>query len=184
MRGTAREKPSMRAPPIAGAAAQPARRTRFVTPEATIRSSGRTTAITQDWRVGTSISASDSRTRKSAAAIGKEGTIAAEARNKLDGICVKTIVFTNPIQRASRAAARWERVFKTRAAQKRAATISTGAPNRSKKKYDTSAAETKPPPRLSSKKSADSRVTTRRPSRESGDRRISVGASTEDDRHA
>src|SRR5207237_8735989 len=114
----------------------------------------------------------------------ERGTAPRERRNELYGMCLKTVAFPSPIQRASRAAARWDRAFNTRAAKKRTTTVSTGAPNRSKKKYDTSVAETKPPPRLSSAKRADSRVTTYRPSRESGARRKAVGASTDDERPA
>ena len=58
-------------PEINGDVAQAAIRTRFVTPEARVRSSGATTAITYDCRVGTSISTSASRSRNNRTAAEK-----------------------------------------------------------------------------------------------------------------
>src|SRR2546430_287935 len=86
--------------------AQKILRARFAMPLANVRSLGRTTAATYDWRVGTSISTSASRHRNSTIATFNEGANAAATRNKLGGRGVKTIVFTSPMRRATPAAAR------------------------------------------------------------------------------
>jgi hypothetical protein len=94
----------------------------FVTPLASVRSDGLTTAITYDSRVGTSISTSASRARNSALAIVPVGGAGAARRKRLDGRCVQTIVFSSPMRLASQAAARWDRAFNTRAAKNNLAT--------------------------------------------------------------
>src|SRR5215470_1090097 len=76
-------------------------RPRLVTPLAKVRSSGRTTAATYDWRVGTSISTSDSRKRNRTMAHRAEGATEAAIRKMLDGRCVNTMVLISPIRRAS-----------------------------------------------------------------------------------
>ena len=63
----------MASPASGGPHAHAAIRASDVTPAATVRSSGRTTAITYDCRVGTSISTSPSRSRNRVAASGKLG---------------------------------------------------------------------------------------------------------------
>src|SRR6185503_1277606 len=113
--GVMSDSPPMNHPAKAGATAQAPTRTRWVTPDATVRSDGCTTAITYDWRVGTSISTSPSRSRNRRAAIGKLGAYATVISRRLEGIWVKTIVLTSPMRRASHAAPRWDRAFRRRA---------------------------------------------------------------------
>jgi len=121
----------MKSPANAGATAHAPSRTRCVIPDASVRSSGLTTAMTYDWRVGTSISTSPSRRRNSPAATGKLGAKGTVARRRLDGMCVKTIVFTSPIRLASQAAAMCESAFMARAPKKSAPTTASLTWNRS-----------------------------------------------------
>src|SRR5215475_12122492 len=76
-----------------------------VTLAAAGRSSGVTTAITYDVRVGTSICESAERTSSSASTAARLGTNAATITQTLDGMWVNTIVLTRPKRFASRAAA-------------------------------------------------------------------------------
>src|SRR5215208_8352903 len=92
-------------PPSNGPTAHPAFRVTFVMPLAYVRAEGGTTAMTYDWRVGTSISTSASRNRKRVAATVTVGAAGASIRKRLDGRCVHTIVFNSPIRRANEAAA-------------------------------------------------------------------------------
>ena len=60
-------------------------RVKLVTPLAKVRSLGCTTAATYDWRVGTSISTSDSRNRNNTTAQRGEVTSEAAIKNTLEG---------------------------------------------------------------------------------------------------
>src|SRR5216683_2634541 len=88
----------------AGIGARAAARLRgtFVTLAAAARSSGGTTAITYDWRAGTSICDSDDRNSRKTSVSLALGIMAASIRKALDGRCVYTIVLIRPI-RAARA---------------------------------------------------------------------------------
>src|SRR5436309_15912885 len=92
------------APAIVGLIADVRRRGPAVTLAAAGRSSGVTTAITYDVRVGTSICDSAARISSSVSTIVRFGATAATMRQRLDGICVNTIVFTRPKRLASHAA--------------------------------------------------------------------------------
>ena len=80
-----------------------------VTPAAAERSSGGTTAITYDWRVGTSICEILNRNIKTAMAHGKFGISGTRISNRFDGRWVKTMVLTRPKRVASCAAYKAER---------------------------------------------------------------------------
>ena len=113
----------MTTPATDGPTAQAMFRVTLVTPLANVRSDGFTTAITYDWRVGTSISTSASRARNSAPAIAALGDAGTAIRKRLDGRCVHTMVFNSPMRRASQAAARWDSAFRTRAAKNNTAIL-------------------------------------------------------------
>src|SRR6266852_5937637 len=91
---------SMTTPASDGPTAHATLRLTFVTLLASVRSPGRTIAITYDWRVGTSISTNASRARNSVAATVALAAAGAAIRKRLDGRCVSTIVFTRPIRLA------------------------------------------------------------------------------------
>src|SRR5664280_869630 len=84
-----------------GEIAAPTERAMFVTPEAAERSSGDTTAIVYDWRVGTSICEMLNRKSKTVIANGSVGMSGTRISNIFDGMCVKTIVLIKPILLAS-----------------------------------------------------------------------------------
>src|SRR5690242_330164 len=89
-------------PANTGAIAAPVVRATPVIPAAADRSSGRTTAMTYDCRVGTSIWLMLNRassTRIASARVGISGT---SSSRMLDGRCVKTIVSTRPNRAARR----------------------------------------------------------------------------------
>jgi hypothetical protein len=87
---------------IAGEIAAPVVRAIPVTPAAADRSSGSTTAMTYDWRVGTSIWLRLNRRSRTAIASGRLGMIGTRMRSTFDGRCVNTMVFTSPIRAAIR----------------------------------------------------------------------------------
>src|SRR5689334_8757147 len=68
------------------------------------RSSGVTTAITYDVRVGTSICESNPRANNSAMATGRFGANGSAIKQKFAGKCVKTIVLIKPNRLDSRTA--------------------------------------------------------------------------------
>src|SRR5712692_7084956 len=84
------------APDIAGLMEEAKLRGTAVMLAAAVRSAGVTTAITKDVRVGTSICENAERTSKSARTTVRLEEKAATMRQTLDGICVKTMVLTNP----------------------------------------------------------------------------------------
>ena len=94
------------APASAGLAAAARLRGTDVTLAAAGRSSGATTAMTYEVRVGTSIWESALRTSNSAIASGRFGAKGTSARHRLAGRCVNTIVLMSPIRSAIQAAAK------------------------------------------------------------------------------
>jgi len=78
-----------------GEIAAPTERAILVTPEAAERSSGDTTAIVYDWRVGTSICEMLNRQSRTVIANGSVGRSGTKISNTFDGMCVKTFVLTN-----------------------------------------------------------------------------------------
>src|SRR5689334_15274062 len=111
--GAAKDNECIKKPDNDEDAAHPALRATFVVEAAKVRSSGRTTAAVYDWRVGTSISTRASRHNRRPAATGNDGAKGTAMRNRLEGRCVNTIVFTRPMRRASHAAPRCEVAFRT-----------------------------------------------------------------------
>src|SRR6266853_1177000 len=93
-----------RAPAKAGLIEEASVRGTAVTLAAAARSAGVTTAITYDVRVGTSIWDSAERTSSRPSTTRRFVEKAARIRQRLDGMCVKTIVFTRPKLFDSRAA--------------------------------------------------------------------------------
>ena len=76
-------------------------------------SGGVTTAITYDVRAGTSICERVLRISSNVMAIPGVGAKGTNIKQTFDGRCVKTIVFTRPIRRASRAAIGYENADRT-----------------------------------------------------------------------
>src|SRR3989304_6007259 len=91
-----------------GEIAAPMERAILVTPEAAERSSGDTTAIVYDWRVGTSICEMLNRNSRTVTANGSVGMGGTRISSTFDGMCVKTIVLIRPILSASRTARKAE----------------------------------------------------------------------------
>ncbi len=89
-----------------GDSAAPTDRAMVVTPDAADRSSGATTAIVYDCRVGTSICEIENRASRKAIARGRVGINGTSIRKMLDGMCVATIVLISPNFAAIRAASR------------------------------------------------------------------------------
>src|SRR6188508_1219920 len=89
---------------IDGDTAAPTERAMPVTPAAADRSSGSTTAMTYDWRVGTSIWLSANRANRTATASGRVGMNGMRMSSTFDGRWVKTIVSMRPMRAAMRAA--------------------------------------------------------------------------------
>src|SRR5919108_3748325 len=133
--GVARPAYCITLPPIAGPTAHPALRATLVIPLAYVYADGGTTAMTYDWRVGTSISTSASLARNNAAARDSVGAVGASMSSMLDGKCVNTIVLTRPMRRAIQAAARCDTTLSTRAAKNSHANCTSVMPYRSKNQY-------------------------------------------------
>src|SRR4051812_18569214 len=84
------------------------------------RSAGVTTLITNAPRAGTSICDSRLLASRHASTVSTLDASAAPMRNKLDGICVNTIVLTMPMRRASGPAASWEQADRRPVQKKKA----------------------------------------------------------------
>src|SRR5258708_2862050 len=93
-----------RAPAKAGLRDDARLRGTAVTLAAAGLSGGVTTAITYEVRVGTSICESAERTSKRPSTTRRLVEKAARIRHRLEGMCVKTMVFTRPKRLDSRAA--------------------------------------------------------------------------------
>ena len=102
-RRVARRSPSARARATARSPRRSSGRCRS-RPAAADRSSGSTTAITYDWRVGTSIWLRLKRSSSTAIASGRVGMSGTRISSTFDGRWVKTIVLISPIRAAIRAA--------------------------------------------------------------------------------
>src|SRR5256885_16329238 len=87
---------------IDGEIAAPVVRAIPVTPAAADRSSGSTTAITYDWRVGTSIWLRLNRRSRTVIARARFGINGTRIRKTFEGRWVKTIVLTRPNRAAIR----------------------------------------------------------------------------------
>src|SRR5579872_5986323 len=83
-------------PASVGEIAAPTERATVVIPEAAERSSGCTTAIVYDCRVGTSICEMQKRTSRTATASVTFGIKGTRISSTFDGRCVKTIVLISP----------------------------------------------------------------------------------------
>src|SRR6187431_1396741 len=101
-----------------GEMAAPVVRATPVTPAAAERSSGSTTAMTYDWRVGTSIWLRLKRTSRTATASGSVGMNGTRMSRRLDGMWVNTIVLMSPNRAAMRAAESDETAARRFAAKK------------------------------------------------------------------
>ena len=73
-----------------------------------------------DWLVGASICTKKARSNHRVTAIQASGTHGTAISNRLDGMWVKTIVFSSPIRRARRAATHREIAVKTLDAKNKA----------------------------------------------------------------
>jgi hypothetical protein len=82
----------MSAPVIDGEIAAPVVRATPATPAAAERSSGSTTAIVYDWRVGTSICEMLKRSNKTSTANGKVGIKGTRISRMFEGMCVNVLV--------------------------------------------------------------------------------------------
>src|SRR5262245_3964712 len=102
--GNARNDAENSAPDSAGLIDEARLRGTAVTLAAAVRSAGVTTAITYEVRVGTSICESAERRSSSASTMVRLGENAARMRQRLEGICVNTIVLTRPKRVPRRAA--------------------------------------------------------------------------------
>src|SRR5215212_938753 len=100
-----------------------------VTPAAADRSSGSTTAMTYDWRVGTSIWLRVNRSSSTAIASWRVGISGTMNRSTFDGRWVKTIVLMSPNLAAIRAADRDETAASRFAAKKIAPSTAGSTPN-------------------------------------------------------
>src|SRR5512139_1688860 len=107
-----------RGPATMGDREDPVVRAMPVIPAAAERSSGLTTAMVYDWRVGTSIWEMLKRISKTVMASGKLGMRGTRINRILEGMCVKTIVLISPILEATLAAARAEMPASTLAPKK------------------------------------------------------------------
>src|SRR5215469_13698618 len=134
----------------------------LVTPAAAPRSSGGTTAITYDWRAGTSIEETDARRRRNRIASCTFGISAARISNPLDGRCVNTIVLIRPKRAASRAETNCENDPSRPTTKKNVPAAATDMLKRLKSQSASSDCTTNPPPNASRLNSIDSRMTTLR----------------------
>ena len=82
------------------------------------RSSGVTTAMTYELRVGTSICESRLRTHRSAITCTGRRQNGIATRHRFAGRCVNTIVLTSPMRLAMRTATRYESALSTPVAKK------------------------------------------------------------------
>ena len=110
-------------PAISGDSATPRLRAMPVTPAAADRSSGSTTAIVYDWRVGTSIWLMLNRISSRSVASASVGMNGTRISSTFDGRCVNTIVRMSPKRAASGPAASAENAARMLAANRMPPTI-------------------------------------------------------------
>src|SRR6266436_400367 len=106
-----------------------------VTPAAADRSSGSTTDMTYDWRVGTSIWLRLNRRRSTVIARGRFGISGTRISSRFDGRWVKTIVSTRPILAAIREAESDDTAARRFAPKKIPPRIAGSTPNRRWNQY-------------------------------------------------
>ena len=129
-----------------------------VTPAAADRSSGSTTAIVYDWRVGTSIWLMLNRMSSTSVARASFGMNGTRISSTLDGRWVNTIVRMSPNRAASGPAASAEKAARMLAANRMPPTIAGSASNWLEPEGD-EPSMTKPPPKASSANRAARRAT-------------------------
>src|SRR2546428_11130031 len=140
-------------------------------PAAAVRSSGGTTAMVYDWRVGTSICEIEMRARYSSTADVAVGISGTSASSTFEGRCVNTIVFNSPIRRAIQLAPNSESAERTLAAKKNGPSCSAPNPQRRWNQYETMLVETNPPANASRPNSAE-RPATRPADRPTPEKRL------------
>ena len=113
-----------------GLIAAPIVRATPVIPAAAARSSGLTTAITYDWRVGTSIWLMLKRRSSRSVASVTFGISGTRISRMFDGRCVATIVLSRPKRAASRAATSADTPARMFAEKKRTPSVSASTPYR------------------------------------------------------
>src|SRR5262249_34568081 len=118
------------APVTTGAQALARVRATAVTPAAAERSSGSTTAMVYDWRVGTSICDRLNRSNNTVIARGRFGMSGTSMRKTFEGRWVKTMVLSRPKRVAHRAAAKAERPAKSEAPKKMLPSMARSTPKR------------------------------------------------------
>src|SRR6266850_1159938 len=137
-------------PASTGAIAAPNVRATPVTPAAAERSSGRTTAIVYDCRVGTSICEIANRASSTAMADHELGITGTSISKIFDGKCVNTIVLISPNRFASRAATSPEKPPKKFVKKKIVPSCDSDNPNFKWNHNATMLSITNPPPNASS----------------------------------
>ncbi len=142
-----------------GEIAAPVVRATPVTPAAADRSSGSTTAITYDWRVGTSIWLRLYRSSRTRIASGSVGMIGTRISSTFDGRWVNTIVLMRPNRAAIRAADKDDTAASRFAPKKIAPRTAGSTPNWTWNQYAIRLCGMKPPPKASMENRTDSRRT-------------------------
>src|SRR5215472_5462448 len=160
--GAARAPAAKSAPVIEGLMADARLRGTAVKLAAAGRSEGVTTDITKAPRAGTSICESKLRMQSSASTQYRFEVSAAPIRQRLDGICVNTIVFTIPMRFARRPAASCELAASNPVQKKNAAAADSDKPWRSNSHSTRSEFRTSPPAKASILKSTLRRQMIRR----------------------
>src|SRR5437867_2333743 len=160
MKNGADSAPALNATPaIAGEMALVVVRATLVIPAVAVRSSGSTTAIVYDCRVGTSICEMLIRARKNATASRDVGASGTSISSRFDGRCENTIVFSRPKRSANQPAASSDAPERMPTQKKMTARSATGRPHRRKNQYDTIDWTTSAPANASRPKSAESFAT-------------------------
>src|SRR5574337_507582 len=150
-----------KSPLSAGESEAPIERAIVVTPDAAERSSGATTAMVYDCRVGTSICEILKRRRSTTIANGNVGMSGTRHSRTFEGICVNTIVLIRPMRAAMRAASNAEIPAKMFAPKKMLPSRPTSIPYVMWNQYARRLCTTKPPANASTANKALSFITTR-----------------------
>src|SRR5262245_43944119 len=101
-----------------------------------VRSVGSTSAMVYDWLVGTSFWLKNARRSQKRTATHAAGANTITTRNRLEGMCVKTIVLSSPMQRARRAATQRDTAVRTFELKKATPSSAGSSPNLVKNLYD------------------------------------------------
>src|SRR5919204_3426933 len=138
MKNGAENAPTLNATPaMAGEIALVVVRATLVMPAVAVRSSGSTTAIVYDCRVGTSICETLMRARKNATASRGVGASGTSMSSTFDGRCENTIVLSRPKRSANQPAASSDAPERIPTQKKMIARSATGRLQRRKNQYDT-----------------------------------------------